>query len=1618
MSSLKSHHSSSSHGSYTSSAGETLSSTRSTSSSRRLRKGANSGGMERRRIPPSTMTPPERLQLIRNSLTRMGAIAERFRQTSEVQTQSSRRDVESIQNFFRTVQKKLPKMEFNPRHLGTLEKGPQALTYIRNEAEKLCSAAQSLLNVVPEETIPVDAKGKEAYTGLHRRFVLEVERELTDLKTLIDKPAKEQQSRINPELLNDLVRIHTSEFDSFTDTCMKNYISECLNESAHFSFGVYGGNTGTGSCAGVVSALLLDVVVGVRPSRSARITADHAQKILLMLQCRIEQAAVVLNAEAVKPESESPNIGSADVRRIEQLNEYAKMLTRIREALKNITEIRIDWEAEEKRIFTKAFGAEQPLDDYLRMKRMQEEDVISKIQVEHDIAVLACLPFAAPQYYRRNSLSYTQPCHVRLGFRFVSNPASGTPSSVVLPTLSAEYYSMLRSNPEKYIQYADLIPGNEQLWIPFGDIPEMVLGVRCALRRALDPRVDFPRALEEMKELGGYFIMGGGERILRSLLMQRTNIPLNIRREKFSSQGRHFCDKAVVIRSKRACGLTVQNYLYYSTEGEMVLSFSRKRVWYVPILLLIQATNLDQLSPISLFHALTKGHGNDEGVSHARAEALLQHHSRQPYGALSSHLDFLAVLGLMYRQYHQNTNTISFLPDFARGVPCQHDAWYGLFMLRRHILPHLNESCPTPDLSPFATADVLMNWLTPSLQRELRKKFDALLAMSRQLYTFIEGTSGHQGNDVPAYQEVITVSQVLIGAFEACVNRFLKGFMKRLSFSISVSCFQKIIQLPYNSSISENSETTRQLREYAEHNLRNLSAQTDVLTSLITTGNFKLDREEDFYCPQTVGFVVMAEHLNFYRFFEQLRCVHRGKTIAAMRTSEVRKYPSEAYGFICMVHSPDGEDCGVSNYLSVSTIFSSTVDWSSNQMHQRKLTEWVKESLPGLTSPSHSSPVCIFEERVPVWVEGEVIGYVTTAEAGEAANSLRLRKQITQNTMVDPSGVILRGSVSPLHTLEVVNIPLESRKDPPGLYIFFGSGRMMRPVQVIQGEPSQDATKALTFPLMYIGAWEQSWLDIASVAADMHDALRHLGKTYDYLEQCGSNLLSFTSTTIPFFEYNCSPRNLFQCGLSKQSSGTQLQSMAWRNEAKLFRTYFPQRYISRTLPMDFYNVDDVNLGVNAVIAILAYTGYDLDDAVVLNSCASQRGMLNAGITVAKVIHAAGSSGSGGSKDESMVFQNVLATGERFSPDLDQHGLPYARNPVNGGSVTFESDHSCPSLRQHSDVYCCALRKERKDPLTNQLIYEYTHHKTVKWRNFDKGEDAWVHNVVPLEFSGPDPVTALVIFRIPRPPTVGDKLSSRHGQKGTIPLHIRSHDLPFSSVSGIVPDVIINPHAFPSRMTVGMVLEIMVAKVGALEGRFMDNSAWSTVDDTPVVAENIGEALVQLGYNRFGREAMIDGISGEVMEAEVFMGVSGYQRLRHQVNDKWQARARTDSHKYRAVTKTGQPVKGRKHHGGVRVGEMERDALLSHGISEVVLDRLLHVSDKTKAYICPVCGDLLSIYERHATEYATWKTCRFCGTGEDEKTDQIALVEIPQVLRLWAAELMSTGVRVTLRTSDK
>jgi DNA-directed RNA polymerase I subunit RPA2 len=252
------------------------------------------------------------------------------------------------------------------------------------------------------------------------------------------------------------------------------------------------------------------------------------------------------------------------------------------------------------------------------------------------------------------------------------------------------------------------------------------------------------------------------------------------------------------------------------------------------------------------------------------------------------------------------------------------------------------------------------------------------------------------------------------------------------------------------------------------------------------------------------------------------------------------------------------------------------------------------------------------------------------------------------------------------------------------------------------------------------------------------------------------------------------------------------------------------------------------------------------------------------------------------------------------------------------------------------------------------------------------------------------------YRLLRNPIIGDKFSSRHGQKGVLSILWPQEDMPFTD-QGITPDVIINPHAFPSRMTIGMLIESMAGKAGALEGKFQESAAFQNFDKL----EEFGSRLIRLGFNYFGSEKMYSGIFGNEMTADIYLGVVYYQRLRHMVADKFQARSTGP-----VDILTNQPVKGRKKHGGIRLGEMERDSLLGHGGAFMLYDRLFKCSDESSGFLCESCGSILTAFMKVKGENAI---CSLCGT-EAQK------VSLPFVLRYLTNELAAMGIKLKFKAA--
>ncbi|KAG8229887.1 hypothetical protein J437_LFUL009751, partial [Ladona fulva] len=380
--------------------------------------------------------------------------------------------------------------------------------------------------------------------------------------------------------------------------------------------------------------------------------------------------------------------------------------------------------------------------------------------------------------------------------------------------------------------------------------------------------------------------------------------------------------------------------------------------------------------------------------------------------------------------------------------------------------------------------------------------------------------------------------------------------------------------------------------------------------------------------------------------------------------------------------------------------------------------------------------------------------------------------------------------------------------------------------------------------------------------------------------------------------------------MAKQTMGTPIHNWLLQGETKLYRLETPGTPLFRTSHHEVMNMDNYPMGTNAIVAVVSYTGYDMEDAMIINKASIDRGFAHGSIIKTEYAEI-DSAKSDFTRDPSKKYL------EKF---LDEDGLPFVG----------------------------AILKDR-DPVYDKLTCSY------RITAFHGSERMQVLSVKVCCLPNSDKVKiASIIYRISRIPSVGDKFASRAGQKGICSQKWPVESLPFTE-TGLVPDIIFNPHGFPSRMTIAMMIECMAGKSGALHGMVHDATPFKFSEKEDNLAINyFGKLLEAGGYSYYGTERMYNGITGEEMVADIFFGVIYYQRLRHMVSDKWQVRSvgPTD-------ILTRQPIKGRKRGGGVRFGEMERDALISHGTSYLLQDRLFECSDKTKIPICSLCGCMIS-----------------------------------------------------------
>lgn len=474
---------------------------------------------------------------------------------------------------------------------------------------------------------------------------------------------------------------------------------------------------------------------------------------------------------------------------------------------------------------------------------------------------------------------------------------------------------------------------------------------------------------------------------------------------------------------------------------------------------------------------------------------------------------------------------------------------------------------------------------------------------------------------------------------------------------------------------------------------------------------------------------------------------------------------------------------------------------------------------------------------------------------------------------------------------------------------------------------------------------------------------------YTHVELDPNALFSISETLLPLPDHNMGPRNMYTCSMMKQGVGIPHTSHAIRFDSEMKMLASPAPPIFATQTTEWIGLNNLPSGATVIVAIMPYLGYNQEDAFIFNKASIERGLFGYIIYISYTTVE-------NKKEGDIVSTIMYPTGEEGKKDiykaLDENGIARVGASVKAGDVL--------------------VSKTRRNMKNGYISVENTRVAIsasgyVERVLVDKNEDGL--KIVKIKIRE---------VRLSNDPIIGDKFSSRYAQKGTIGLIVNQEDMPFT-INGLVPDLIINPLSIPSRMTIGKLIEITASKVGALRGERINATAFNDFN-----VEEYENMLVQLGYERHGMEKLINGLTGEQIEAPIFIGPCYYQLLRHLVKNKMQIRS---TNLYHGVSR--QPVGGRQRGGAIRIGKMEANALLSHGASSTLQESFMDRSDAYETLVCLKCGSIAI-----SSPQFDKPLCNSCEKG----TNDFGRVRIP-FASVWLSHLLSgAGINVRYKFAKK
>lgn len=644
------------------------------------------------------------------------------------------------------------------------------------------------------------------------------------------------------------------------------------------------------------------------------------------------------------------------------------------------------------------------------------------------------------------------------------------------------------------------------------------------------------------------------------------------------------------------------------------------------------------------------------------------------------------------------------------------------------------------------------------------------------------------------------------------------------------------------------------------------------------------------------------------------------------KNAKIRQIHTSQFGFICPAETPEGQSSGlVTNYALLTKV--------SKHIPVVFVKEVVLEDAD--IAPTKSGLL-----DVPVFINGTIVGFTKDGE-----NFVRRMVQKRNDHILESD----------------VSIILDRFENE--IRIHCDEGRLMRPLLVVRdnniysGEETDWEKLLVSGAIRFVDSLE---IENSVIAVFPRDLKSNPEISYDFCEIDPASILGVCASIIPFPDHSQSPRNCYQSSMGKQAMGVPLETFNDRTDTSLYVMTYPQKPLVKTHFSDVLHINDMPSGANVVVAIMPKEGFNQEDSVCINKASIERGLF----TVMSYFTI--------SDEEQRTTSSEFQTIEIPSPDIRNSKNNYSMLGPNG-------------------IIRTGSRVKKDDVIIGKVITKIVKDHTMEKKDVSvtikAGEEGTIDSVKLLTTEKGWKLVKVVIrtVKIPEP---GDKFASRAAQKGTCGMIFSQEDMPFTS-DGITPDIIINPHCMPSRMTINQLLETVLGKQCAIKGEFGDASPFSS--NSVGIMEKICDGLEEVGFDRYGLEVMYNPYTGEKIESKVFIGIPYYQRLKHMVSEKMHSRA-----KGHVTMLCRQPLEGRSRDGGLRFGEMERDAMICHGNASFLKDRLFYNSDPYSVSVCVECGII------------THGQCKMCNG------DKLVQVNIPYAAKLLFQELEAMCIKTELR----